>query len=143
MYLGYITLAALGWWVPKTLSGVCLETFFSICKVENHNMVVLFYMNSFQNVMVPFKVRFIYRGQESPTYASFTNFFASFAKCGFYHVPKSVLGLPIEVQFVTKTVVVKVILFQSVSFFRLGLPIIYTNLHIFYKRLFLKRNDIM
>ena len=57
--------------------------------------------------------------------------------------PKSVPGLPIEVQFVTKTVVVKVILFQSVSFFRLGLPIIYTNLHIFYKRLFLKRNDIM
>ena len=61
-------------------------------------------------------------------------FFASFAKRGFYHVPKSVPGLPIEVQFVTKTVAVKVILFQSVSFFRLGLPIIYTNLN---------RNDIM
>ena len=92
-------------------------------------MVVLFYMNSFQNVMVPFKVFFSW-GQESPTYASFTNFFASFAKRGFYHVPKSVPGLPIEVQFVTKTVVVKVILFQSVS--------IYTNLHIFYKILFKK-----
>ena len=35
-------------------------------------------------------------------------FFASFAKRGFYHVPKSVPGLPIEVQFVTKTVVVQV-----------------------------------
>ena len=68
----YITLAALGWWVPKTLSGVCLETFFSICKVKNHNMVVLFYMNSFQNVMIPFKVCFIYRGKGSPTYAIFT-----------------------------------------------------------------------